>query len=305
MSLVVNGKKESVAAAAGSYVTVEREWKSGDTVEVTVPMSLHVEALPDDQNVAAVLYGPIVLAGDLGREGLTASVRYGPSVPPLGKLRTPAIPAFVGDPAKMLGSIERVPGRPLTFRTKGLAQPHDVTLVPFFRAADQRYTVYWKLFTPPQWAERKAQFAATEGKRQAIERNTIDFVDVSSEQSERDHAFKGERTSEAFLEGRKWRDARDGWFSYELKVDTSAPVSLVCTYRGSEGRRRAHDILVEGEKLATETMYYHPTEIFDISYALPEALLKGKSRVTVTFRAAPGSSTGGVLDVRTVKPTAR
>jgi hypothetical protein len=301
MSLSVNGKKESVPALAGSYVTIEREWKTGDAIEVTLPKSLRIEAMPDEPDVAAVLYGPIVLAGDLGTEGLTASVRYGPSAPPLGKLRTPAIPAFVGDPSRALASIEPVPGKPLTFRTKGLAQPHDVTLVPFYRAADQRYTVYWRLFTPAQWAERKADAAATEGKRQIIERNTIDFVDVSSEQSERDHGYKGERASEGFLEGRKWREARDGWFSYALKLDAAGPVSLVCTYRGSEGRRRVHDVLVDGEKVATETMYYHPTETFDITYALPDALVKGKSTVTVRFQAAQGASTGGVLDVRTVK----
>jgi DUF1680 family protein len=305
MSLVVNGKKEAVPLAAGSYVTVDREWKTGDAVEVTLPMSLRVETMPDDPNVAAVLYGPIVLAGDLGNEGLTTPVRYGPSVPPLGKLRTPAIPAFVGEPSRALASIEPVPGKPLTFRTKGLAQPHDVTLVPFFRAADQRYTVYWKLVTPAQWAERNAEAAATEGKRQIIERNTVDFVDVSSEPSERDHGYKGQGTSEGFLEGRKWRDAREGWFSYDLKVEAGGPISLVCTYRGSEGRRRVHDVVVDGEKIATETMYYHPTETFDITYALPEALLKGKSRITVKFQAAPGASTGGVLDVRTVKAPSR
>jgi hypothetical protein len=305
MRLAVNGRQETVAAAAGSYVTVEREWRTGDTVEVTLPMSLRVETMPDDPNVAALLYGPIVLAGDLGNEGLTTAVRYGPSVPPLGKLRTPAVPAFVGDPAKTLASIRAVPGSALVFRTEGLAQPHDVTLIPFYKAADQRYTVYWKLFTPAQWEDRKADVAATEGKRQIIERNTIDVVDVSSEQSERDHAYAGERTSEGFLEGRKWRDARDGWFSYVLKLGAGGPASLVCTYRGSEGRRRVHDILVDGERVATETMYYHPTETFDVTYALPEALVKGRSSITVKFQAAPGASTGGVLEVRIIRMPTR
>jgi hypothetical protein len=304
MLVTVNGRKEPVAAAAGSYATVEREWKSGDIVEIALPMTLHIEATPDNPKVAAVLYGPIVLAGDLGSEGLDKSLRYGPSVPPLGKLRTPAIPAFVGDRARMLGSIAPVAGSPLTFRTKGLAQPHDVTLVPFFKAADHRYTVYWNLYSASEWTARKADVASTEGKRQIIERNTIDAVDISSEQSERDHGYTGQGTSDAYLEGRKWRDARDGWFSYELKVVPEGPVTLVCTYRGSEGRRRVHDILIDGEKIATETMFYHPTETFDISYAVPATLLANKTRITVKFQAATGASTGGVLDVRTVRMAA-
>jgi DUF1680 family protein len=305
MAITVNGRNAPVTAAAGSYETVEREWKSGDVVEITLPMTLHIEAMPDNPKVAAVLYGPIVLAGDLGSEGLDKSLRYGPSVPPLGKLRTPAIPAFVGDPAGVLALIAPVAGSPLTFRTKGLAQPQDVTLVPFFKAADQRYTVYWNLYSASEWAARKAGVAATEGKRQVIERNTIDAVDVSSEQSERDHGYQGQGTNDGYLEGRKWRDARDGWFSYELKVVPEGAVTLVCTYRGSEGRRRVHDILIDGEKIATETMYYHPTETFDITYAVPATLLASKTRITVKFQAAPGASTGGVLDVRTVRTPAR
>jgi len=101
------------------------------------------------------------------------------------------------------------------------------------------------------------------------------------------------------------RDARDGWFSYELKVVPDAPVTLVCTCRGSEGRRRVHDILIDGEKIATETIYYHPTELFDISYAVPATLPANKTRITLKFEAAPGASTGAVLDVRTVRMPAR
>jgi hypothetical protein len=55
MLVTVNGRKEPVTAAAGSYATVEREWKSGDIVEITRPMTLHIEAMPDNPKVAAVL----------------------------------------------------------------------------------------------------------------------------------------------------------------------------------------------------------------------------------------------------------
>jgi hypothetical protein len=61
----------------------------------------------------------------------------------------------------------------------------------------------------------------------------------------------------------------------------------------------------DGEKIAIETIYYHPTEMFDISDAVPAALLGNKTRITAKFQAAPGASTGGVLDVRTVRMPAR
>jgi len=116
MQAAVNGEPQTVAGAPGSYVAIDREWKNGDRLEVRLPMSLHTEAMPDDPNVLAVMYGPIVLAGDLGREGLESIKRYGPSAPQMGRVKTPVIPAFVGDPAGVLSKIAPVPGSRLPRR---------------------------------------------------------------------------------------------------------------------------------------------------------------------------------------------
>ena len=64
------GKLEAFAAP-GSYLILRRTWRTGDKVEVVLPMSLRLERLPDDPKIAAILYGPTVLAGELGTEGLT------------------------------------------------------------------------------------------------------------------------------------------------------------------------------------------------------------------------------------------
>jgi len=302
MMLTVNGRKETVPAKPGSYVTVEREWQTGDLVQIRFPMSLHLEAMPDDPRTVALLYGPIVLAGDLGREDLASVNRYGPSAPPLRRVRTPEIPAFIGEASDVVAKVKAVPGAPLTFRTNGLAAPRDVTLIPFYKASDQRYTVYWNVYPAAEWKAKRAERVGEEARRKLIELRTVDKVDISEPESERAHAFKGEHTSEGDLEGRIWRDARNGWFSYDLKVVPDRPVVLMCTYRGSEGRRRLFDVLVDGEKIASESLAYHPTELFDVEYALPERLTRGKERVTVRFQAAVDAATGGVFEVRTLQP---
>src|SRR5260370_30555689 len=51
-----------------SYVEIERTWKAGDTVELFLPKTLRTEALADNPNRFAVMWGPLVLAGDLGPE---------------------------------------------------------------------------------------------------------------------------------------------------------------------------------------------------------------------------------------------
>ena len=54
------------------------------------------------------------------------------------------MPVLVGTAADILAGIEPVAGRPLTFKTKGIGQPRDVELIPFYRLHHQRYTVYWQ-----------------------------------------------------------------------------------------------------------------------------------------------------------------
>ena len=298
MTLAVNGQSQRVTAKPGSYVAVEREWKTGDAVDVRLPMSLHTEAMPDDPNMIAVLYGPIVLAGDLGKDGLTQETRYGPSAPPLGRVPSVVVPSFVGTSKDVLAKIRPVAGQPLYFQTAGLAQPKDVSLVPFYKASDFRYTVYWKVYSPEEWAKKKADIAAAESRRAEIERLTVDAVDIGGEQSERDHNLQQENSRTRTFEGKPVREARGGWFSYDLKVLPDKPLLLVCTYVGSEGSSRAFDVLVDGEKIATQRLEIHPTELFDVEYKLPEALTRGKQKITVRFQALPDSTAGQVLDVR-------
>jgi len=301
MILTVNGRKEPVGTKPGSYLTVEREWTSGDTVQVQLPMSLRMESMPDDPKMVALLYGPLVLAGELGKDGLDDSRRYGPSVPQIGRVRPIEVPAFVGDLKDVLPNVKPVPGSPLRFHTVGIGRPQDVSLAPFYQVFDQRYTVYWKVYSPAEWEKHRADIVAADARRKDIELRTIDRVTVGNDQSERDHAFKGKNSTAGNFEGRRWREARDGWFAYDLKVTPDKPVILVCTYRGSEGRSRMFDVLVNGEKVATQTLENHPVELFDFEYPLPERLTHGKDRITVMFQAHADATAGSVFDLRTVQ----
>ena len=175
-----------------------------------------------------------------------------------------------------------------------------MTLLPFYKIFEQRYTAYWRVYTPAEWEKRNAELAAVAARRKEIELGTIDAVSVGESQSERDHNLRHEGASQGFFEGRRTREARNGWFSYELKVSDDRAMTLVCTYRGSEGRRRSFEVLVDGEKITTQSLENHPTESFDVEYPLPESLTRGKGRVTVKFQAQPDSIAGSVLDVRIV-----
>jgi DUF1680 family protein len=137
----VNGRPIDVTPTPGSYLTLTRTWKAGDKVELSLPMHLSVEAMPDDPKTQAFLYGPIVLAGDLGSEGLTEQMLTGPSAPrpQRAPLEIPTFKAASADPASWI----KPAGAPLTFRTNG--QSRDVTLVPLNSLFGKRYSVYWQV----------------------------------------------------------------------------------------------------------------------------------------------------------------
>jgi uncharacterized protein len=142
----VNGK--SVAGLqSGSYVSIRRKWKSGDRIEVTLPMKLHVQAMPDNPGVQAFLYGPLVLAGRLGSEGLTAEAQSSDRTQQTRShylrgdpIRAPELRSASKDPAAW---IKPAAGERLTFQTTGQAQ--NVTLIPLNRLFEERYAVYWNV----------------------------------------------------------------------------------------------------------------------------------------------------------------
>ena len=103
--------------------------------------------------------------------------------------------------------------------------------------------------------------------------------------------------------GRKWRHARDGgWLSFDLKALPDQPVSLVCSFWGSETGPRTFDILADGTKVAMQSLQNDkPGEFFDVTYAIPEDLTRGKGKITIRFQAHPGNTAGGVFGVRMIK----
>jgi DUF1680 family protein len=138
----INGKQSDVSAAPGSYLAIARIWSKGDRVEIALPMGLHSESMADDHSLRAFLYGPMVLAGRLGREGLTQDLQVGPEGPEIGKAPAIQIPEFAASGRGLEEWIK--PGdKPMTFATSG--QKVNVAMEPFYKVSDERYSLYWKV----------------------------------------------------------------------------------------------------------------------------------------------------------------
>ena len=78
----VNGQALNNISKPDTYVEINRKWKVGDTVELVLPKTLRAERLPDNPNRMAIMWGPLVLAGDLGPEVSRRSRQGGTNTPP-------------------------------------------------------------------------------------------------------------------------------------------------------------------------------------------------------------------------------
>ena len=138
----INDEALPAFSSPSSYLTLERVWKDGDRVEVTLPMSLHVHPMPDDPTIEAMMFGPLVLAGKLGNAGLSEALTYpGYDTAPHGEpIPVPAIARNTKEPT---GWLEPSKDEALTFNTVG--QNENIRLVPLYQLSAERYVVYWKL----------------------------------------------------------------------------------------------------------------------------------------------------------------
>ncbi|HEU4996775.1 MAG TPA: beta-L-arabinofuranosidase domain-containing protein [Gemmatimonadaceae bacterium] len=145
MTVSVNRRHVRADADATGYVPVTRDWRAGDVVDVKLPMTLRTEPLPGASDLVAFVYGPIVLAGTLGTEGVTPADQIIKNERTSGNMLNAAVevPVLVGDALDLARHVRPVPGEPLTFETVGLGRSRDVRLAPYFRLAHERYTLYW------------------------------------------------------------------------------------------------------------------------------------------------------------------
>ena len=290
IEIAVNGEKQAVSSRPGSYATVSRQWKTGDTVEIKMPMSLRTEGFRDNPRKVAVLYGPLVLCAEMT-----------PGQSPR---------AIVAEPGQIVSSVRPVAGKPLrfqasakVFRTLGADAGADVTLAPLYREYQKPYIVYWDVLDEAQWKAKADEHQAEIARQKVLDGRTVDRVVIGNQRSERQHAMKGERTAAGPFGGRQWRHATDGgWFAYELKVLRDNPAELLVHYWGSDAGQREFDILVDGVKIADQKLERNrPERFYDEIYPIPQDLTKGKDTVTVRFQAHPGMTAGGIFDCRVLR----
>jgi len=135
----INGAPLPAFSSPSSYLTLNRVWKTGDKIELSLPMGLHIESMPDNETIQAAMYGPLVLAGRF--DAVTKDMTYGDYEPKPGDEKK--VPDIVADASKPTAWIEPDAKQSLTFSALGQSQP--LTMVPLYKVIHERYAVYWKV----------------------------------------------------------------------------------------------------------------------------------------------------------------
>jgi DUF1680 family protein len=277
--LSVNGR-DMASSVADGYLRLRRRWKTGDVIRLNLPRQLRIEPTPDDPGTVAVLFGPLVLAGDLG----PATQRW-----------KGLAPVFVGnDPARAI-----VPtAEPAVFRTQSLVHPSDLTLRPFAFQHDNNTAVYFRRFTEADWQLEQRKFKADQARLTELDARSADMVRLGDADAEREHSLESKISYAVVYRGRSGRDARSGGFFECAMKARSGPLILQATYWGEE-RDRRFTILIDGVIVASEQLSgAGPSDFIERDYQIPATLTSAKPLLRVRFEPQTGFSAGPVFGLR-------
>ncbi len=308
----VNGQAVTNLGAPGSYVEITRTWNSGDRIELALPKTVRLEPLADNAKKAVVMWGPLVLAGDLGAAPRRRDDGDGDGV----RAAAPEPVALVTN--RPVGEwLTPISGKPGSYRAAGVIRtitspaPIEVEFSPFYSMHRRSYTAYWDLFSDADVAARAAELTAEREHMRALAAATIAHADPGDRVGEKKFNQQGVETSVIRTDGRSGRRAIQ-WFSYDLPVSGSGlpavasakagSLALVATYNGDQRRPRSFDVLVNGMRIGSETQPQSSlSRFYEKEYAIPAALLGDRQTLTVRFEAPNGLEVTPVFGVRLVK----
>ena len=302
MKPAVNGNRVEAKAENG-YLKITRKWNKGDMLTVQLPMGIRAVQLPDQSDNYSFMYGPLVLASQIGKQeqtGLYADDSRGGHIASGRQIPIQEMPVIIGDKNNLLTQISKTSSRPLQFKLTGLIPENykEMTLVPFNTLYECRYMVYWPVVSQQAWQAQQEETARREAERIALEQATTDKVVCGEQQPECDHFVKMEKSNNGNTNGQHWRTAdKGGWFTYSMKTKGLRVKSLRLMYMGSADSDAS--ILVNGRKIG-EIAPTDSKEIQTATITIPAAARKGTT-YTVKIQPKSKNTTPRILEVRMLK----
>ncbi len=319
-----------VEPGAPAYVSITRDWQSGDVITVALPMQLRYEACPGYEDYIAFKYGPILLAARTtdGDEQLqneyagAGRMDHAPGSRASSKNLTSA-PLLIGERSEVLSRItnmselaDPIPGSTprLDFRIDA-SRPgistykwqEPLVLEPFYQIHHDRYVCYWYQQTAENYAS--STMAQSEAEAEALAARTLDFVAPGEQQSEAGHEYNySSDSSTGLYNSERYRDARaNGYIQYTLYNNSGVGENLSVMFRFNlaDVNRKA-TLTVDGRKIADITIPStfkgsDANGFYNVEYPIPAEQAKGKTQFVVRLTASSTTLCPGIYYVRLMK----
>lgn len=288
----INGKRDSVQIKINNkiysyntesgYAVLKNEWKKGDVINVSFPMNIHCvetnERVVTNRNLVAIERGPLVYCAEFAdNDGSVFNLQLDKNSNFYAKKDS----NFLNGVYKIYGN-----GTRYTISSDGNFNSCDtpIVFVPYYTRA-YRGDGEMKVWMPENPDVLK--------NRMYEDYRIIDQVKIGDKRSESEHYLCGENSRFDALSG--WRDAENGWFSYNLKICDNKPLELLVTYRTTDGGNRKFEIWADDYLLGVQTLYRETFDTFiDKSFDLPAEILKNKTHITIKFKSLPNNIAGGI-----------
>lgn len=323
----VNGTAQTVTVSNG-YISLNRTWAEGDTVELTLPMGIRGYTLPDNAGtVYGFKYGPVVLAAELGLDNKrgtyhigvqcdvcqtkivngqerTTSAGYG-STSNQGTLSSETLNVLTGESVseyvQNIGQHLVKDKNSLAFTLEGTdwGGKEPLKFTPYYQITDQRYGIYW-LFTEAD--EKEIQKQILDSKKKGRDANVyLEGVGIGyGQQTEGDEEnyphIQQEGTGSTGDMGKLTRYANAGGaFSYLFKVDKTKKNYLTCQYSKDDiGKTmviKVGDKVIAEDKISTDGK----DDRFTVKYEIPADII-----ASAESYEQKNSTTGEIIEVKDV-----
>ena len=279
------------------YVSITKLWKKGDTLDISLDMNMHTYISREDKNKVCFMYGPLVLAGALGRENFPETDILEDHLK-LNHYKGINVPIIISEDNNLLNNIKKKKDKILEFELdcNNEYTKNKVKLIPFYNIHHERYTIYFTKMTKEEY-ESKDYLSYEE----LLENITIDKINFNEQQMEIEHKlnFKNSISEYSLEYGRGYREARDkGYFSFILDKGKEEDVYL-CLSNLEIEEDRAFTLYVEDEMLIKEDLKSEGQPILSNSfYSIPREIIKNKEKIEVKIESEEKLSTGKIFSIR-------
>ncbi len=274
--------------------TASEDLSASYSKKVDLPMKLHIRRATDHSGNFSILYGPIVLAAQLGTKQMPPDIVDNQLI--YMNYKAARVSPITADVMNLDSWIKETDPATLTFQTDSSAAQtgESYELKPFYATHHVRYTTYFNAENPKEDA-RTAKYAEI----------TVDNVEPGRQQSEIEHKFKSQNADAGYYTDvdRSYRDlaGNDSFISYKMKFSGKAPSKIVVTVYGKD----SGSIKVSLDEKELKTISFDGNkgaELVDLEVELPKSVLSEKGKGKNSFNATVSLSGNlKVLELRTTK----